>query len=214
MISGLEAKVLNINPLVATVDGFASPEECEMLIELARGRLERARVSSLETRHKVSEQRTNSDCQLDENEFPQVLPILMKMGLVLRLPVSHAEPLVLLHYQGEEEFKPHFDGYSTDGDPEILRKLAEKGGQRLFSTMIYLNDVPDGGETAFDQLGISVVPARGRLVVFANTLAGTNEMTVLSRHAGVPVREGEKWAAISWWHERAYTGGLRAERAS
>lgn len=212
MIPGLDAKVLNINPLIATVDGFASPEECEMLIELARGRLERARVSSLELRNEVSEERTNSDCQLDENEFPQVLPILMKMGLVLRLPVSHSEPLVLLHYQGEEEFKPHFDGYSTDGDPQILEKLAEKGGQRLFSTMIYLNDVPSGGETAFDQLGISVVPRRGRLVIFANTLAGTNAMTVLSRHAGVPVQQGEKWAAISWWHERPYTGGLRAKQ--
>lgn len=204
MIAGLDAKVWNLNPLVATIDGFASPEECDMLIGLAEGRLERARVSTLAVRKAVSEVRTNSDFQLDTAELPQVLPILMKLGMVLRMPIAHAEPLVVLHCQGEEEFKPHYDGYSMDGAPEVIDKLAKKGGQRLFSTMIYLNDVPEGGETAFDALGLSVAPARGRLLIFANCPAGSNDMTNLSRHAGVPVQNGEKWAAITWWHERPF----------
>ena len=204
MIGGLAAKVWNINPLVATVDDFLTGQECTDLIALTEGRMRRARVSSTHDMDQVSEVRTNRDCSLKPDEFPQIMPVLMKLGLALRMPVTHAEPLIVLHYQGGEEFKPHYDGYMLDGDPEILERFEAKGGQRLFSTMIYLNAVEAGGETVFDQLGVSVTPAPGRLIVWGNCMAGTREMASLSRHAGVPVTSGEKWAAVTWWHERPY----------
>lgn len=204
MIGGLDAQVLNINPLVATIDGFLSQQECDDLIALTEGKMRRALVSSTHAADQVSEMRTNRDCSLKPAEFPEILPVLMKIGLVLRMPVTHAEPLIVLQYQGGEEFKPHYDGYMLDGDPEILARLEAKGGQRLFSTMIYLNDVDAGGETDFDQLGVRVAPAPGRLIVWANCMAGTREMASLSRHAGVPVAAGEKWAAVTWWHERPH----------
>ena len=205
MIAGLEAKVWNINPLVATVDDFLSVQECAELIALTDGQMHRALVSSTYADTAMSEVRTNSDCSLAPDKFPQTLPLLMKLGMALRMPITHAEHLVVLHYKGGEEFKPHYDGYSMDGDPERVARFEAKGGQRLFSTMIYLNDVDAGGETEFDQLGVSITPAPGRLVIWANTMAGTREMAALSRHAGVPVAKGEKWAAVTWWHERPYT---------
>ncbi|MEM1299483.1 MAG: 2OG-Fe(II) oxygenase, partial [Pseudomonadota bacterium] len=55
-----------------------------------------------------------------------------------------------------------------------------------------------------DQLGVKVAPAPGRLIIWGNTMAGAREMAALSRHAGVPVSAGEKWAAVTWWHERPY----------
>ncbi|MFK7944190.1 MAG: 2OG-Fe(II) oxygenase [Paracoccaceae bacterium] len=204
MIASLDAKVWNINPLVATVDDFLSNQECTDLMGLTRGRMRRARVSSTHAVDQVSEARTNQDCSLSPADFPQILPVLMKLGMALRMPVTHAEPLIVLHYQGGEEFKPHFDGYMLKGDPEVLARFEARGGQRLFSTMIYLNAVESGGETEFDQLGVSVSPAPGRLVVWGNCMAGSREMAGLSRHAGVPVAAGEKWAAVTWWHERPY----------
>lgn len=204
MIAGLDAKVWNLNPLVATIDDFASPEECATLIGLAEGRLRRARVSSVSVREQISDERTNSDCPLPLTEFPGVMPVLMKLGAVMRMPITHAEPLIVLHYRGGEEFKPHYDGYALDGPPDLMARLDARGGQRLFSTMLYLNEVEAGGETEFDALGVAIAPRPGRLVVWGNTMAGTREMATLSRHAGVPVEAGEKWAAVTWWHERPY----------
>ena len=207
MIGGLETQVHNVNPLVATVDNFLTPQECTDLIALTEGRMRRARVSSTQGTGEVSDVRTNSDCSLDLKEFPQILPVLMKQGVLLRMPLTHAEPLIVLHYLGGEEFKPHYDGYMLEGDAEILAKYEAKGGQRLFTTMVYLNEVEAGGQTEFDHLGVTVEPAPGRLVIWGNTMAGTREMASLSRHAGVPVQAGEKWAAVTWWHERPYAAG-------
>lgn len=193
--------VLNLNPLVATMDGFLSEKECKTLIELGRGRLERATLDSDVGHGMVSERRTNANCALDPAQCPQILPYLMKLGILLRIPMQHAEGFMLLHYVIAQEFKPHSDGIALNTDPERRAQSERNGGQRLYSTLIYLNDVEGGGGTGFPELGLSVAPAPGRLLVFGNTMAGSNDVTDLSMHAGEPVTAGEKWAVIAWWRE-------------
>lgn len=201
MLDHANTTALNLNPLVATVDGFLSVRECQTLIELGTGRLERATIDSVSKHGMVSESRTNAHCALDPLECPQILPFLMKLGIILRIPLQHAEGFMLLHYVEAQEFKPHSDGIALNMAPERLAQLERNGGQRLFSTLIYLNDVAEGGGTSFPELGITVSPRPGRLLVFSNTMAGTRDVTNLSIHAGEPVTAGEKWAAIAWWRE-------------
>lgn len=201
MLDHANTTVLNLNPLVATVDGFLSASECQTLIDLGKGRLQRATVVSDQGQGKVSERRTNAHCALRPSECPQILPFLMKLGILLRMPMQHAEGFMLLHYVEAQEFKPHSDGIALDADPDRLAEFDRDGGQRLFSTLIYLNEVTAGGGTGFPELGLSVAPVQGRLLVFGNTMAGTRDVANLSVHAGEPVTAGEKWAAIAWWRE-------------
>ena len=202
---GGESRVWNINPLVATIDGFCTPAECRALIDLARDRLRRSRISypDLDGKH-VSDVRTSSGCTLRAEEFPAVLPILMKLGMMMRIPITHAEPLSILHYEGADEFRPHHDSFAVAPDGEARARFDRAGGQRLYTTMIYLNDVDAGGATEFDLLGVSIPPAAGRALVFANTHAGTHAPSEQSRHAGRPVDAGEKWVAVTWWHEARF----------
>ena len=112
-----------------------------------------------------------------------------------------AEGLDVLHYSEAEEFHPHADAVSLEtlaSDPDYFEKL---GGQRLFSTMVYLNAVDAGGATAFPRLDLRIDPRPGRLLIFANTHPGNPAPNPLSLHAGEPVTEGEKWAAIAWWRQ-------------
>ena len=116
--------------------------------------------------------------------------MLMKLGMLLRIPVHHAEGPMLLHYIEAQEFKPHADGITLDSDPARIERFERAGGQRLFSTLVYLNDVEEGGGTGFPELSVSVAARRGRLLIFANTMAGSRDMANLSIHAGEPVTAG------------------------
>ena len=206
MLEGLDPRVFNINPLVLTADGFASDQECAAVIASATGQLERAGVIDRDFVPRVSELRTNRQAVVDHRKDAMLAGLCLKLSVTLRLPFSHAEPLNVLNYQPGEEFRPHSDGH----DPDAAGAEAEipRGGQRLFTSIIYLNDVPAGGETRFPELGIEIAPRRGRLLLFANTWAGGRKLCALSVHAGLPVREGEKWAATFWWRENPYDFSL------
>lgn len=204
MLKVENARVWNINPLVASVDDFLSEGECDAIIGLARDRLRRATVVTNDSYAEVSEERTNSDCVIEPGKAPVLAGLCLRLGVVLRLPFPHAEGVSVLHYAPGQEFRPHPDGFDMEGAPEYVARAEATGGQRLFTTICYLNDVEEGGATAFTELKFSVSPKRGRLLIFSNTLAGSRGNTSLSLHAGTPVVRGEKWAATVWWRERPW----------
>ncbi len=203
MLPELSARLLNANPLIAVVDGFLDAHECARLISLAEGRMERATVLSEDQGAAVSTERTNSDCTLDPGAMPEVAALMDRLAAIVGLPVGHGEQLSVLHYAIAEEFKIHADGISSGLPAEAIRIFEEDGGQRLFTTMIYLNAVQEGGGTSFPRLGVRLSPEPGRLLLFANTGAGDRDQTPLAAHAGEPVTSGEKWVAVTWWRERA-----------
>jgi prolyl 4-hydroxylase len=60
-----------------------------------------------------------------------------------------------------------------------------RGGQRIWSIMVYLNEVEEGGGTAFPELEIEVIPERGKLLAWNNvTEQGLNYDSL---HIGLPV---------------------------
>jgi prolyl 4-hydroxylase len=76
-----------------------------------------------------------------------------------------------------------------------------KGGQRVGTFLIYLNDVPLGGETVFHKVGLSIVPKKGTAIYFhyANSRGQVDRLSV---HSSIPVSQGEKWVATKWIRER------------
>lgn len=92
---------------------------------------------------------------------------------------SNMEFLQLLHYSTEEGFyKPH-----ADSGP---------GMQRIFSAVLYLNDVKEGGETYFNRLDVSISPKAGRLIVFPANYVYTHE-------ARTP-KSNDKFALVTWFN--------------
>jgi len=92
--------------------------------------------------------------------------------------ISDMEPLQLLHYKKSDQFyRPH----------------ADDGGQtpRIFSAVLYLNDVDEGGETRFTRFDVSVTPKKGRLVMFPANYA--------YEHEALAPKSGEKFAVVTWF---------------
>lgn len=198
------ARVLCLDPVVAVVDGLATGEECAALVAhgAASGRLARAEVTGADQTSSVAESRTNRNAGFRADETPVLEAVCKRIAGVIGLDFARAEPPVLLHYAPGETFKPHWDGFPLDIDEAARATLEAMGGQRLFTTLLYLNEVAGGGTTRFPRLGLEVAPAPGRLLLFANTDAGSRKVARRSLHAGDPVTAGEKWVLTLWWRER------------
>jgi prolyl 4-hydroxylase len=117
------------------------------------------------------------------------------------MPIENGEGLQILHYGVEGEYKPHFDFFA----PEMAGSAAhmQKGGQRVSTLIMYLNDVDAGGETIFPDVGLAISARKGSGVYF--TYCGPHgELDRRSLHGGAPVKRGEKWIATHWLRQSAY----------
>ncbi|MCI2398749.1 2OG-Fe(II) oxygenase [Aliiroseovarius subalbicans] len=190
-----------LNPLVATADDVFDADFAKHAIETGqKAGLGRAKIAAGDSGIE-SRARTNSHAGIDPWSDPVFTAFVEQISDLVRLPPENCEPATLLHYQGEEEFKPHQDGFDPGGfsSPHLLN-----GGQRVFTCLCYLNDPPSGGHTTFPQLQLTVRPKLGRVLIFANTLPASDAIHPHAQHAGEPVKEGEKWALTLWWREAAY----------
>jgi len=81
--------------------------------------------------------------------------------------------------------------------------ITVRSGQRVSTLVVYLNDVEEGGETYFPEIGLSVVPKRGNAIYFeyANSL---RQVDPKSLHASSTIVKGEKWAMTKWMRERKF----------
>lgn len=197
----MNIETLCMNPFVAVIDDVFDADLAEHIITKGAAALERASVVNSKGGKMISETRTNSAVGLSQWEDPKLTDLTTRLSSLVRLPPENSEPCNLLHYVADQEFQPHADGFHHDAGG--VEQLA-RGGQRLFTTICYLNDLDSGGETEFPSLRIQVRPKLGRVLIFGNTRLGTAEPHPHSIHAGRPVGDGEKWALTHWWRQLAY----------
>ena len=97
------------------------------------------------------------------------------LSLSLPIPPSAViDDLRMKRYRAgsDENFEPHFDAYGQKSS-------------RYLVFLWYLNDVAQGGETEFCDLGIKITPRTGRLLVFPPYW--------MFQHAGRPAQSHDKY---------------------
>ena len=190
---------LSPEPAIYVVDAFLDDDACSHIIELARGRLRRGKVSG-DYEGFESAGRSGSTAWIRHDLDERVHALCTRLAELVDMPLAHAEALQVVHYSEHEEYRPHFDAYNLSTNKG--QRATANGGQRMTTALVYLNDGFSGGATAFPKLDLSVEPEAGKVVVFDNCEAGTTGVHPQSLHAGMPVDEGEKWAANLWFRER------------
>jgi len=189
-------------PMLAVLNGVFSPDECEELIALARGRLRPSTlVDPLTGLDVVSGLRSSLGMFFRPAETPLIARLDRRIAEIMNLPVSHGEGLQILHYPEGAGSAPHYD-FLVPSNPANQASIA-RSGQRVSTLVTYLNDVPEGGETIFPAAGWAVSPQRGNAVYFeyANS---HGELDHASLHASSAVMRGEKWVATKWMRERVF----------
>ncbi len=192
------------DPLVWVIDDFVSDVEREHIIELGSPNMTEAKVSRL-GQNAPSEKRTGSVGWVKHNQTPIVRGLVKRVGDLVGLPTTHAESLQVVHYGVTQQYKPHFDAWDV-ATPKGREKTA-RGGNRLVTALMYLNEVEAGGATVFPNLDVEVEAIPGRLCVFHNLVPGTADRHPDSLHGGLPVESGEKWACNLWFREHRYQKG-------
>ena len=189
-------------PVVAVLDDLLSGAECDELIRLSRIKLKRSTIVDPSTgQEAVIEARTSSGTFIARNETEFIATLERRIAAAMHWPADHGEGLQILNYQVGAEYKAHYD-YFPVADPGSAVHLA-KGGQRVSTLVIYLNDVEAAGETLFPEVGLSVTPKKGSAVYFEYSNS-RGQVDPLTLHCGVPVAAGEKWIATKWMRQGRY----------
>ena len=72
---------------------------------------------------------------------------------------------------------------------------------RVYTFFMYLNDVPEGGETSFRKLALKVRPKKGSAILWPSVLdSEPNKTEPGTYHEAMPVLAGVKYGANVWLH--------------
>ena len=176
---------------------FLTPEECERTMVLIDAI---ARPSTTFGEAYASGYRTSYSGDPDPDD-PFVKRIQRKMDDLLALESNYGETIQGQRYLPGQQFQPHTDWF-PHGTP-YWEQEKERGGQRSFTAMVFLNDVEKGGETSFPRLDIAFTPKAGALLLWNNAdpEGRPNPFTI---HAGTPVKKGVKYIITKWYRTRRW----------
>lgn len=188
------------HPRVVVFGDLVSDEECEGLIAAARLRLARSLTVETQTGGEaLNVDRTSDGMFFERGENVFVARLEQRIATLLRWPLEFGEGLQILRYSPGAQYRPHYDYFdpAEPGTPTILRR----GGQRVATLVMYLQEPELGGATTFPDVGLEVAPKRGTGVFFSYERPDPGTRTL---HGGAPVLAGEKWVATKWLREREF----------
>jgi len=192
-------------PWALTMENFVSDEEADRLIELGAGEgYERSMdigemLPDGTSASVVSKGRTswNAWCSGDCIQDEMVKAVNGRICNMTGIPEMNSEDLQLLRYEPGQHYNTHHD--------YIEYEIDRQGGVRIITVYLYLNDVEAGGGTNFPDLNLTVMPKRGRVLIWPSVLnSDPNEKDEGTDHQALPVEAGIKYGANAWFHMRNF----------
>ena len=196
----IHKNIVCVNPFIYTINNFLLPFECEHIIELSKNKLKDATLSTSYGNIVDNRIRNNKLCWINHNESWVCEILCKRLENLLKIPIENAEKIQVVHYKIGQHFNAHTDSYIRDGSEKSNHSM-KYGGQRIFTCLIYLNDVDEGGETYFTEIDHCEKPERGKIIVFKNC-DNKKDRNNMSRHMGCDVKKGEKYAINLWFREK------------
>lgn len=195
----------DIGPWVVTLENFITPEEADRLIQLGaeEGYERSSDVGKIKPDGTfdsvVSSSRTSSNawCQNSCYEDEMAQQVIEKITELTNLPEENSEYLQLLKYDVGQYYVAHHDYIGSE--------LERQQGVRILTIFLYLNDVEAGGGTNFPKLDITVMPKKGRVLIWPSVLDDEpNKKDFRTQHQALPVEAGIKYGANAWIHMRDF----------
>jgi prolyl 4-hydroxylase len=193
-------------PWVVTFDTFLTDHECDVLVELGTQEgYERSGVVGEEHnvdgtfKSIVGEGRTSEQAWCDKDCYTNATAqaVMGKVEHLTGFPEQNSEHLQLLKYEVGQLYETHHDYIDHDQERQY--------GVRMLTLFLYLNNVDEGGGTNFPELDITVMPQKGKAVLWPSVL--DNEPGIkddLTEHQALPVVRGTKYGANAWLHQRDF----------
>jgi len=186
------------NAELFAVGDFMTVDECDRMI----GMIDQvAKPSIVFDVAYGADYRTSYSGDVDPYD-PFVLNISRRIDDLLGLEPSWGETIQGQRYLPGQQFQAHCDWFHHEADYWKIEK--GRGGQRSYTTMVFLNEVEGGGTTDFPYLGLSIEPKQGVLLGWNNAdPEGVPSNWTL--HAGMPVTAGVKYVITRWYRTRPWS---------
>ena len=187
------------SPWIVLLEDFVSDEECDALIQLGYQQgYERSEdvgdskfdgtYGSVRSEGRTSE---NAWCTGNCLQHPLAQQVIDKIENLTAIPSVNSEHLQLLKYEQGQHYNEHHD--------YIPHHVGRAQGPRILTVFLYLNTVERGGGTHFTNLNITVLPKKGRAVIWPSVLdKNPTMMDHRTHHEAMPVEEGIKYGANAW----------------
>ncbi|PFH32018.1 oxidoreductase, 2OG-Fe(II) oxygenase family protein [Besnoitia besnoiti] len=196
--------MIHDNPDVFVMPNLVSPNACERLIAYCEGRWEpsktsRGKADAVPDAYSTSTSltRTSMSVRLRPAETPEVQRLESIVAAFAEMPVSHLEPLVVVKYEEGEFFSEHHDGQF-----------------RPVTMLLYLNDVAEGGETEFSNMGLKITPTQGCGLMWRNVCGPNNQIDPRVLHAALPPLKGQKYVVNCFFNQRPLRNSMLPNRAA
>lgn len=182
--------------MIQEFKNLLSVDECNELIQMSKDKLFEATTLG----ENVKDYRTANNTWLFEKTdlTDKIKNIVLEKT---NLPIENQEQIHIVKYNVGGEYKEHHDFFHPNTD--YFESQIQRGGQRVYSCLFYLNDDFIGGETDFPKMNCIIKPELGKLVIWKN-LNDDLSINYNSLHAGLPVISGEKWICIVWVRENKF----------
>ncbi|KAL8151767.1 hypothetical protein V2J09_021575 [Rumex salicifolius] len=211
VITSIPFQILSWKPRILYFPKFATAEQCEGIIDMAKPSLEPSKLALRkgESHDTTKNIRTSSGMFLSASEDKTGVldAIEEKIARATMIPRNYGEDFNILRYEIGQKYNSHYDAFSP-------LEYGPQKSQRVASFLLYLSDVEEGGETMFPYengrpninydfvkcIGLKVKPRRGDgLLFYSLFLNGT--IDPVSLHGSCPVVKGEKWVATKWMRD-------------
>ena len=181
---------------VYAFDNFLSSEECKEIISIISKDLKPSTVADLNDTCLVTDYRTSKTAPMSHFHDDFYLQIDAKISSLLELQPFLGEVMQAQKYNPGEYYKEHWDYFSPF--EKEFKTYCEWMGQRTWTTMIYLNDVDQGGETYFKYLNLKIRPKEGLLIAW-NNLFFNGFPNFKTMHEALPPISNDKYVITKWW---------------
>ena len=184
------------NTQIYALDNFLTEDECSQLMDMIDLIHRPSTVADAKDSSVINKHRTSQTADLQSTKHPLVLKINYQLAKLLDLDSTLGEALQGQKYLPGQYYKAHTDFFRYHS--KEYKTYTEWMGQRTWTTMIYLNDVEEGGETYFKYLYLKVKPKRGT-VVFWNNLFQNGRPNQKTLHEALPPTKETKYVITKWW---------------
>ncbi|XP_044507841.1 probable prolyl 4-hydroxylase 9 isoform X2 [Mangifera indica] len=180
-------QVLSWQPRALYFPNFATAEQCQNIIEMAKSRLKPSTLALRkgETAESTKGTRTSSGTFITayEDKSGTLNFIEEKIARVTMIPKTHGEAFNVLQYEIGQKYDSHYDAFNP---AEYGPQKSQRNGSKITWSYDYKKCI-----------GLKVKPRRGDGLLFYSLFPnGTIDRTSL--HGSCPVIRGQKWVATKW----------------
>ena len=207
----LHPTVLSRDPWLLQLDAFLDDEEASAFVRQGSSKGFETSADTGKMRADGSFESIYSSHRTSQTAWMDTSPslddavlnrVMARAANVTRVPTSHSEYVQVLRYGVGQYYQGHHDYIPAHAQLPC--------GPRVYTLFMYLSDVDEGGETAFERLKVSATPKRGRALLWPSTFDDRPTVQDMRTfHEAKPVKRGVKHAANLWLHQHDFRAAHR-----